>query len=78
MRRAASPRLQTGELYLEGLVDEAQKRGLSPEEAHSVITAFLCSNGAQFYDLPLNEPREIRFERREWTVEESMVSGSGR
>jgi dihydroorotase len=65
----------TGELYLEGLVDEAQRRGLTAEESHSVITAFLTSNGAQFYDLPLNQEREIRFVRREWKVDESMVSG---
>ena len=63
------------EFYAEAFEAHARLRGIQPSAWHRRLERFLTEDGAAFYGLRQNFPREIMLTRQEWTVPEAMEFG---
>lgn len=64
------------ELYAEAFEAHALLRGIPTSQWHRRLERFLTEDGALFYGLRQNLPREIMLRRQEWSVPETMEFGS--
>lgn len=64
------------ELYAEAFEAHAALRGIPASQWHRRLERFLTEDGAQFYGLKANLPREIILRRQEWNVPDTLEFGA--